>query len=173
MPEDTSMIPPQAKKGHSALFWIVIAVVVLIVLVFVAVPVLVALFSLNVFNGPANLENSCIGQPGFSCSSAILSNGKLVLDIGQGTGSNLQNATIYALSASTPFSTSSTSEYSQSPLIPSFVNGESSIVNITGGSVGYTLPQKGDFVGELWISYHLVNGTQDYAKLGTITATAT
>src|SRR5271169_2972658 len=55
--------------------------------------VLAALFSLNVFNAGAQLGTSCIGQPGYSCSSpSLTSYGLLTFTLGQGTGSTIYNA---------------------------------------------------------------------------------
>jgi hypothetical protein len=63
--------------------------------------VLAALFSLNVFNSGAQLGTSCIGQPGYSCSSPVISqNGALSFTLGQGSGFTAYSAYLACVSGS-------------------------------------------------------------------------
>ncbi|MDE1865556.1 MAG: hypothetical protein KGH94_02870 [Candidatus Micrarchaeota archaeon] len=74
----------------------VVAAIPLIIIV-----VIVALFSLNLFNtaGPRTLS-ACIGQPGFSCTNpSINQNGHLTVEFGQGTGYTMYNVSVACVSS--------------------------------------------------------------------------
>ncbi len=62
--------------------------------------VLAALFSLNVFNAGASLGTSCIGQPGFSCTSPVVNSaGQLSFSLGQGIGYSVYNVVATCISS--------------------------------------------------------------------------
>ncbi|MDE1865557.1 MAG: hypothetical protein KGH94_02875 [Candidatus Micrarchaeota archaeon] len=158
--------------------------------------VLAALFSLNVFH--PSLGNSCIGQPGYSCTSAtITQQGVLTFTLGQGTGSTLYNvafactATSNAVftpnSATYPFNAITSAGVVQAAQYSTTVAASNSLIStgqltISGlgcggpytgtGSPGPLSPIGTSYSGTIWIAYSTsstTGGTPLFARVATFT----
>jgi hypothetical protein len=151
--------------------------------------VLAALFSLNVFNAGAQLGTSCIGQPGFSCSSPVITqNGILSFTLGQGTGYSAYNAYISCVSSANSVGASAqTYNVIYANGIVSTLNaGQSNTLN-TGSSLSisslecypgpgtaplnYLSPIGTGFTGVMWLRYNAstTSGASNlYIKIATV-----
>jgi hypothetical protein len=156
--------------------------------------VLAALFSLNVFNAGSSLGTSCIGQPGFACTTPIISSaGVLSFTLGQGVGYTAYNVIATCISSAstlttgtTPFNVIGTAGAAYgaavtSPTVSSSSNSISSGSTVTfsgvqcySGTTGSTAatptPIGTAFTGTIWLGYTTTSGTAplQYVKIATV-----
>ncbi len=160
----------------------------------IVVVILASLFALNFFNGGGSgpsLGTSCIGQPGFSCSSPMITQGGVLsFALGQGLGQTVYNVSIACVSASDSTSPTnyiynlvgaSGSAYSRmanpspSDSATSISSGEQlTLTGLqcypgTGSTSGMLSPIGSTFVGSIWMAYSSSpGGSQTNVKIATV-----
>ena len=165
--------------------------------------VLAALFSLNVFNAGAQLGTSCIGQPGYSCSSpSITQNGLLSFSLGLGTGVSATYAWLSCASSANSATPSSMQyyffdtnglvilnpNYQGSGLGLNYGSGNNigsgatlSVQSLpcypaTGGTTGMLTPIGSGFTGTVWMVFEAPGSTSwtpQFTKIATVSVKST
>jgi hypothetical protein len=158
--------------------------------------VLAALFSLNVFNAGAQLGTSCIGQPGYSCSAPIISQGgTFSFTLGYAPGFTSYNVLLSCISSSnsatpgngqvfnalTASGTAATGAVGSGTTFAGAAGSVSSgtTLSVTGlqcypstgnpNSPNFLSPIGTGFTGVIWAEYaSSIGGTAQYAKIATV-----
>jgi hypothetical protein len=154
--------------------------------------VLAALFSLGVFNQGALLGTSCIGAPGYLCTTPLTlsgTTGAVTFAFGQSTGATAYNVILACVSTSNSVSASSLNYNSifgnglvvATATVPTAIGNtvnsgtQLTITNLpcytaSGSEAGTAIGQP--FTGIIWMAYNTVasGGATQYAKVGTFSA---
>ncbi len=135
--------------------------------------VMVALYSLGVFNGGSPIGTSCLAQSGFMCQTPVLHTTTFTVTLGQASGTSWATANIfwvptgYAITAATPCpaaaSNTITSGVSCGIVSTAMTSGQTLpatvVLSGTGASVGTTA------TGQLWAVYTTATGGPYVAQL--------
>lgn len=156
----------------------IVAAIPIIIIVLIAAFFAIGFFNTGFPNSTLGGSNLCIGQPGFSCSTATISTGGVLsFNFDQGTGATMYNVSMACTSASTatpPQSLqytpiSSTGRASEALAPTSISSGTTLYINSLECSSSNLAPVGTEFLGSVWASYSTSpGGSQTFVKVATV-----